>query len=70
MRMSMSMSTSGSAMPTPTMSWAMGAGSGSMASMTASPTSSTPVFTGAADSMTVSVGGVFGALVAVAGFFL
>ncbi|KAL4931822.1 ferritin-like domain-containing protein [Aspergillus undulatus] len=77
----MSMSGSAMPMPSPTMSWGNGMGMGAgpsgwaampSASMTpsASASATTPDFTGAASSMSCRVGGIAGALVAIAGFFL
>ncbi|KAL4944382.1 ferritin-like domain-containing protein [Aspergillus oleicola] len=78
-----SMSGSWSAMPTPTMSWGSGSGMGSgmgagpsgwnamsSASMTPSASATPPTFTGAASSVSASVGGLMGAVMAIAGFFL
>ncbi|KAL4953755.1 ferritin-like domain-containing protein [Aspergillus filifer] len=80
-----SMFGSWSAMPTPTSSWVSGMDSGmgagpsgwnAMASASMTPSASAsasatpPVFTGAASSVSASVGGLMGAVMAVAGFFL
>ncbi|KAL4968232.1 ferritin-like domain-containing protein [Aspergillus stella-maris] len=66
-----------SAMPTPTSAWGSGMGASpsgwaamGSASMTPSASATPPVFTGAASSLTASVGGLVGAVMAVAGFFL
>lgn len=72
---SSSMSMPPGGMPSPTMSWGMGSASSwsgmPTPSMTGSATATPPVFTGGASAMaSSSIGGVAGALMAVAGFFL